>query len=115
VAWDGNQRLQARFISPAGKPGPVLSLGDGGLQLPQVAISHIWQSCVMPVPGALSCSGPFLIWGRLVAATGGGFGRRFTLTSDGIYPVFGESWAGKLTAAWVQPTGSTPIRARFGP
>ena len=34
VAWDGNQRLQARFISPAGKPGPVLSLGDGGLQMP---------------------------------------------------------------------------------
>ena len=40
VAWDGNQRLQARFISPAGKLGPLLNLGDGGLGWEAPASRH---------------------------------------------------------------------------
>ena len=124
LAWTdyaagGKSYAYSRRFSPAGKLGPVVMLGTGFGPVATLDPSGsglvIWQSCVMPVPGALPCPGPFLIWGRLVTATGRGFGRRFTLTSDGIYPVLGESWAGKLTAVWVQPTGSIPIRARFGP
>ena len=124
LAWTdyavgGRSYVYSRRFSPAGKLGPVARLGTGFGPVaaldPSGSGTVIWQSCVMPVPGALPCPGPFLIWGRLVTATGGGFGRQFTLTSDGIYPVLGESWAGKLTAVWVQATGSTPIRARFGP
>jgi hypothetical protein len=124
LAWTayaagGKSYVYSRRFSPAGKLGPVVTLGTGFGPVaaldPSGSGMVIWQSCVMPVPGALPCLGPFLIWGRLVTATGAAFGRQFTLTSDGIYPVLGESWAGKLTAVWVQATGSIPIRARFGP
>jgi len=124
LAWTnhaagGKSYVYSRRFSPAGKLGPVATLGTGFGPVaaldPSGSGMVTWQSCVMPVPGALPCPGPFLIWGRLVTATGGAFGRQSTLTSDGIYPVLGESWAGKLTAVWVQPTGSIPIRARFGP
>lgn len=124
LAWTayaagGKSYVYSRRFSPAGKLGPVVTLGTGFGPVaaldPSGSGMVIWQSCVMPVPGALPCLGPFLIWGRLVTATGASFGRQFTLTSDGIYPVLGESWAGKLTAVWVQATGSIPIRARFGP
>ena len=124
LAWTdyaagGKSYVYSRRFSPAGTLGRVVTLGTGFGPVAALDPSGrgmvMWQSCVMPVPGALPCPGPFLIWGRLVTATGGAFGRRFTLSSDGIYPVLGESWAGKLTAVWVQPTGSIPIRARFGP
>jgi hypothetical protein len=124
LAWThqavgGKSYVYSRRFSRAGTLGPVVTLGTGYGPLAALDPSGngmvTWQSCVMPVPGGVSCPGPFLIWGRLVTATGGAFGRQFTLTSDGIYPVIGESWSGKLTAVWLQPTGSIPIRARFGP
>lgn len=124
LAWTdyaagGKSYVYSRRFSPAGRLGPVVTLGTGFGPVATLDPSGsglvIWQSCVMPVPGGLPCPGPFLIWGRRVTATGGAFGRQFTLTSDGIYAVLGESWAGRLTAVWIQPTGSIPIRARFGP
>ena len=124
LAWTdygagGKSLVYSRRLSPAGKLGPVATLGRGFGPVaaldPAGSGMITWQSCAMPALGASPCTGPFLIRGRLVAATGHAFRRQFTLTSDGIYPVLGESWAGKLTAVWLQPTGSIPIRARFGP